>query len=329
MSKSCLVIGAGIAGLLAATELQKHGVDVVVVDKGRGVGGRMASRRLTTDAGQARADHGAQYFTVRSEPVQKLVDKWLDAGVVREWAQGFYDSDGKPHINGVPRYVGVGGMTAVAKHLAKSLTVHTATRVESVDYSGAFVAKTVDKQSFSGDMLLMTPPAEQTLALIDAGELEISAETRNHLTNIQFNPCFALMAVLDRPSLIPSPGGLWPIGGEPISWMADNQQKSVSDLPSITLHASAAFTIEQYEADRELVAQKLLAAAKPWLGDATVITWQLQRWRYSIPTVVHPDRTLLTTSPGPLAFAGDAFGGARVEGAALSGLAAAEALLNC
>ena len=328
MSKSCLVIGAGIAGLLAATELQRHGVDVVVVDKGRGVGGRMASRRLTTDAGQARADHGAQYFTVRSEPVQKLVDKWLDAGVIREWAQGFYDSDGQPHINGVPRYVGVGGMTAVAKHLAKSLNVQTATRVQAVDYSKRFVARTVDNQLFSGDMLLMTPPAEQTLALIDAGDLKISAEIRNHLTNIQFNPCFALMAVLDRPSLIPNPGGLWPVGGEPISWMADNQQKAVSDLPSITLHASATFTEQHYEDDQESVAQKLLAAAKPWIGDANVVTWQLQRWRYSIPTVVHPERTLLTTSPGPLAFAGDAFGGARVEGAALSGLAAAEALLK-
>ena len=41
--------------------------DLRVVDKGRGVGGRMASRRVDTPAGQARFDHGAQFFTTRSD----------------------------------------------------------------------------------------------------------------------------------------------------------------------------------------------------------------------------------------------------------------------
>ena len=40
-----VVVGAGVAGLTAARSLAAFS-DVVVVDKGRGVGGRLATRRI-------------------------------------------------------------------------------------------------------------------------------------------------------------------------------------------------------------------------------------------------------------------------------------------
>ncbi len=57
-----LVVGAGISGCVCAYQLSKAGHDVVVIEKGRGVGGRMATRRV----GGARIDHGAQFLTARS-----------------------------------------------------------------------------------------------------------------------------------------------------------------------------------------------------------------------------------------------------------------------
>ena len=84
---SCLIIGAGIAGLMAANELAND-FEITVLDKGRGVGGRMASRRLPFGNQMGRADHGAQYFTVYSDRFRGYVDQWLAAGVVREWSQG-------------------------------------------------------------------------------------------------------------------------------------------------------------------------------------------------------------------------------------------------
>ena len=325
MKKSCLIIGAGIAGLLAATELQKAGLDVTVLDKGRSAGGRMATRQLSADS-TACADHGAQYFTVRSDRFHSYVIRWLNAGIIREWAQGFYDSAGKQHVNGVPRYVGVNGMTAVAEHLAQALNVHTGTQVVRLDFDQGFKAEAKSGELFESNLLLMTPPAEQTLALIDSGNLVISAETRRILSNIQFNPCFAVMAQLAEPSYIPAPGGIWPIGGEPISWIADNQQKGISQQPSITIHAGAEFTKQHFNTDHDIVVERLLNASRPYIGKVTIVNYQLQRWRYSIPTALHDKATHLDTTIAPIAFAGDAFHEARVEGAALSGLAAAERL---
>src|SRR3712207_9580914 len=77
-NESCIVVGAGISGLLAARELQAEGWRVTVLDKGRGVGGRMATRRV----GGGNFDHGAQFFTVRGGRFAGLVEGWAAGGGV-------------------------------------------------------------------------------------------------------------------------------------------------------------------------------------------------------------------------------------------------------
>src|SRR4051794_21204248 len=111
------VIGAGLAGLLAARRLRDAGVDVVVRESGRVVGGRLA----TVDMGgghRGRADMGAQFFTVRSERFRGIVDDWLARSWVYEWCRGFGDPP-----DGYPRYAATGGMAELAAHLAQGLDV--------------------------------------------------------------------------------------------------------------------------------------------------------------------------------------------------------------
>ena len=122
-----VVVGAGLSGLTAAQLLQANGHHVVVLDKGRGLGGRMATRRISTpDGSTAILDHGAQFFTVRDEGFQQMVDRWITDGVVREWCRGFVAEDGHP------RYVVNNGMTALTKHIAQGLDVRTSTLVFAV-----------------------------------------------------------------------------------------------------------------------------------------------------------------------------------------------------
>jgi predicted NAD/FAD-dependent oxidoreductase len=75
--------------------------------------------------------------------------------------------------------------------------------------------------------------------------------------------------------------------------------------------------------------EALLDAAVPWLGGSRVVASQLKRWRFATPRPIWPDPCWTSEDgPGPLVLAGDAFAGPRVEGAAVSGLAAADALLS-
>ena len=76
-STQVLIVGAGISGLMAARELKKNGYQVLVLDKGRGLGGRMATRRM----GGARLDHGAQFMTARQPAFAAIIEEALAAGV--------------------------------------------------------------------------------------------------------------------------------------------------------------------------------------------------------------------------------------------------------
>ncbi|MEL6271562.1 MAG: FAD-dependent oxidoreductase, partial [Chloroflexota bacterium] len=241
--KTCLIVGAGMAGLMAATDLQNAGWSVTVFDKGRGVGGRTANRRF----GGASFDHGAQYFTVRDDRFQAYVDRWLVAGAVKEWARGFDNYAGESSSGKYPRYAGVNGMTGMAKALAENLNVHVSTTVKQIDIADDQWQLAVEPygadtlETHTADALIMTPPAEQTLTLMRSGNVALPDDAIAALEHITFNPCFAVMALLDKPGQIPAPGGIF-MPGEPISWMSDNQQKGISEPPAITIHAGPEFT---------------------------------------------------------------------------------------
>jgi predicted NAD/FAD-dependent oxidoreductase len=324
--QTVLIIGAGIAGLMAANKLVENGWRVQVVDKGRGVGGRMATRRIATADGTARIDHGAQYFTHYDPQLQPYLNKWLDAGIIRQWSTGFYTSDGIPHFNETPRYVGAAGMTALPKYLAQGIDVQTGVEIKSLRWEGEFVAIAADGADFSAETVILTPPVPQSLALLKNSNISLPTKTRSALEQIEYDPCFAVLAVLATPSQVPSPGGVWPVFPEPISWIADNQQKGISALPSVTIHGGPKFSRDHFNADPDHIANKLIEAAQEMIG-AEVIAHQLRRWRYSIPVQMFPARFALVANPAPLIFTGDAFAGPRIEGAAMSGLAAAEKLL--
>src|SRR5690349_19894515 len=120
MANTCdvVIVGAGMSGLMAAYILVAHGLRVTMLDKGTSVGGRLATRRI----GAGRADHGAQFFTVRARGFGDYVDRWLADGVVYQWTNGFSDgSIGPESFDGHPRYAVHGGMNALAKHLAGQL----------------------------------------------------------------------------------------------------------------------------------------------------------------------------------------------------------------
>ena len=171
-SADVLIVGAGLSGLLAAHELQARGLTARLLDKGRSVGGRLATRRV----GPGRADHGAQFFTVRAPEFRTWVEHWQAEGLVFVWSTGW--SNGSlvdAPSDGHPRYAVRGGMNALAKHLAQGLDVRVDTQVTSVTpTANGWQATDQAGQLFSGRALLLTPPVPQSLALLDAAGVALA-----------------------------------------------------------------------------------------------------------------------------------------------------------
>jgi renalase len=99
--KKCLIIGGGISGLIAAMVLQRNGISVTILDKGRGIGGRLATRRINHPFyGEGTFDYGAQFFTVSNPIFQSLVDEWIQNGIVKEWSRQLSGGN-KPCYQGI------------------------------------------------------------------------------------------------------------------------------------------------------------------------------------------------------------------------------------
>ncbi|MGE3310027.1 MAG: NAD(P)/FAD-dependent oxidoreductase [Limisphaerales bacterium] len=325
-----IILGAGIAGLFAARTLSDAGRRIVVFDKGRGVGGRMATRRV----GDCVADHGAQYFTARDPQFRTWVERWLKEGLVNLWSDGFATSSGRLNQNGEPRYIGSRGMTSLPKSLAVGLDVTLNATAVACRWVGgwwevAFKETEDGTEPVRARSLVLTTPVPQSLALLKTGNVTLEAEVQAALERIEYSRCLAALIQLEGASRVPPPGGLW-LDGEPVGWVADNQQKGVSPKDAgacVTIHAGPRFSLAHWEDEPDSTARKLVDAVQGWLG-SPVKSAQLHRWRFATPVVTHPARCLTQKGSGPMVFAGDAFAGPRVEGAALSGLAAGEAILS-
>jgi predicted NAD/FAD-dependent oxidoreductase len=214
-------------------------------------------------------------------------------------------------------------LTAVPKHLAHGLEIKLERQVAALRNTGdGWRIETVLGETYASRALLLTAPVPQSLALLDRGEVAIPLDVRARLEAITYERCLAVMAVLEGPSRIPAPGALQAPHRD-IAWLADNQQKGISAEPAVTIHATHEFSMAHWDADREASGRTLIAAAAEWLG-AGVKSCHVHGWRYSKPLHVEQSPALIVNEAPLLLVAGDAFGGPRVEGAALSGWAAAE-----
>ena len=317
------VVGAGLAGLMAARRLTDVGHVVTLFDKGRSPGGRLATRRI----GGARVDHGAQFFTVRSDVFAEHVARWQREGIVREWCRGFGDVP-----DGHSRYVGVDGMNAIAKHIARDLDVRCNSLVFSLSRGerseDPFVVRLDDATVFPADALIVTSPLPQSYSLLVSADTTAVPEL---LWRTDYDRTLALLAVLDRPSAMPEPGGLQ--DAPPFTFVGDNATKGISEVPALTFHADPQWSAAHWDDDHETTLAALIDLAAPFLGSAQIVEAQLKRWRFATPQAIWPEPCWSPDDGSRIALAGDAFAGPRVaksnmEGAALSGLAAAERLLD-
>jgi len=305
------IVGGGVAGLTAARALIDAGHRVTVLDKGRRVGGRLSTRLF---ANGGRADAGAQFFTVRSDEFARAVAAWQATGLVHEWCRGFASSDGHP------RYAVRGGMSQLADALAGGLDVHCSVHVERVHVEANRVAVSWPGAHGHGagklvaDAVIVTIPVPQASALLSSDVL---------MPPISYAPTLSLMVALDRGAAISPSGGLQ-LAEDPVwSFVGDNQTKGTSASPVVTLHSTSNFAASRFGEPISTVTAELLHAARPFLQGASILETQLQRWRYATPVESFPERTFATQG-GRIILAGDAFGGPRIEGAFLSGMAAAD-----
>ncbi len=222
-------------------------------------------------------------------------------------------------------------MNALAQQLAQNLNTRVKVKVATVKSLGEEGWQVEDEAGATqrARAILLTPPVPQSLLLLDHGGVALSDPDRTALEAINYYPSLTGLFVLDRQLRLPSPGAIQrPYAN--IRWIADNKRKGISpDAVVITAQAGGVYSSQLWERSDEEILAAFRVDLLPVLGEAKILESQLKRWLYAQPSNHYDERYLLATDqPAPLMFAGDAFGGPRIEGACLSGLAAGRALLE-
>ena len=315
-----LIIGAGMAGLTMARTLSDAGAQVTVAEKGRSIGGRMASRE--TEHGTF--DHGAQYVTGKSGAFRALLTGLSHDGTVQFWKPTGRDRT-------IEWHVGVPAMNQMLTPMLGGFDLRqstTATRIDRVD-NGLSVEMRAHgdegaREPEAFDRVLVTAPAPQTHAL-----LKDHGEPFGSITDAYLAPCWTLMVAFEqRIDCTHEFHRAEPGDAGALAWVARNSSKPArAGEPDLWIaNATPRWSEENLERDKKDVVAPLLDAFGGVVGDQTEpIHASAHRWRYSL--VEKPlGEPFLLSDDGRLGAAGDWCIAGRVEAAFESGRQLADAV---
>lgn len=320
------IVGAGVAGLAAARTLTKAGAQVVLFEKSRGPGGRLATRPVNGFI----FDTGATSIAPRGLGIEQVMLKELDTSELIEIQKPIYThvnmrpQRGDPVRNAVPRYTYRPGINHLAKLLANGLDVRSNTTVDRLDRQGGSFE--VEGERF--DRVLLTAPIPQaSLLLWSLGE-------SRPVANARYRSCISIMLGFDKPTPETNYHALVDVEQRhPLTWMSLESAKSPGRASegqcAMVLQMSPAYSHDHYQMEDD----KLLRDVLPWVAQLygpdyrEPIAFDTKRWKYSQPETVAVFEAV-NRNPNGVYMAGDGLSAGRVERAFESGLEAAKLMLE-
>ncbi len=323
-----VVVGAGIAGVACARELRAAGLEVRVIDRGRRLGGRLASRRLDGRP----VDLGASYLTVSDDDFRVVVDDWVARGVAFDWTDTFIvlDADAEPTTKSGPvRYGAAEGLRSLVEDLAASggIEVDQAEVVRVARVDGRLE---VDGAAAAAVVVAM-PDAQAARLLGDGLDDERAALTRESEAILALAAWWPTRTWDDVAGTDRFDGAF--VNGDPdVSWIADDGRRRGDDAPVLVAHSTPELAAQHLE-DPQAAAPRLVAAVRRALAIADEPTGHhVHRWSLARPTGER-EATYLLGEPGPsdagVGVCGDGWGPSpKVETAWRSGRDLARALAD-
>ena len=301
-----LVLGSGIAGLAAARLAQNDGKSVLVIDKGRRLGGRVSTRRQDGFV----FNHGAQFVTAKGTEFVSLLAMAKTAGSIKDWQV----SDDKIVQIGTP------SMRDLPKFMATELMIRQQTEITKITHHGGHIGF-FDKDGLvaTGRQVIITAPAAQTGKLLAGIYPELAATAGP----VSYDPCWTIMLGLEDDHGL----GTTPLRDEAagialgVPEMTRSNQQSGLGAPALTIQATGQWSQQHLQDSPQMVIEILCQIWQNLTGKPlnNISTANAHRWLYVKVTTAAPSDAPRLSNDGKLAIAGDWLSGPRVEQAFDSG----------
>lgn len=325
------VIGAGISGLVCAQQLTQAGYSVIIIDKSRGVGGRVATRRLHG----TKADHGTCYLKPKGEVLQRLINLLVQKGDLEVWTNNLHVKNHASSLVVNPQsslpYTAPEGMNVIAKFLAQGLNINRGERVNSInlDSQNQWCLTSENSQEFIAEAVVVAVPAPQAMMLLESlPENFLDNKFREKLNSVEYYPALTVMAGYSDSSQLPEWKAITFKDNSVLGWIGLDSSKRKNPVQRhFVIHSNADFAEKYFDSELEQVGREILENAAinvnlPWLNNPEWM--QVHRWRYAFPKTPLQQTCLPAETLLPLVCCGDWCGGNLVESAILSGISAAE-----
>ena len=322
MALPVAIIGAGLAGISAARALIARGHAVTIFDKGRGPGGRLATRRIEAEGRKLQFDHGAQYLRAEGAGFAAAL---AEAGTA-PWPDAARRV-GVPSMSAVPRAL-LGEIPCVASRHVGQITGGPGAWVlrhwdARLVRPGKPLPDTAPEEAGPFAAVLLTMPATQAREVLGQ-QAPLLSEA---LAAIRYAPCWAVMASFNAP--LPLPDTLRP-EAHAIGWAARDSAKPARDArqENWVIQAGPAWTRAHLELPADAIAQPLLAALAAFSAAPLPAPFMAMahRWRYSLLEAPLGEPCLWDVT-ARIGYASDGCIGGRAEAAWDSGAALAARVL--
>jgi hypothetical protein len=307
-----VVVGAGIAGVACAVQLAAAGVDVRVLERSDGPGGRMASPLV----GGRPVDIGAAYFTARDPEFSEVVKRWLTAGLVRPWtsAPAVLEAGRRGSSPGPVRYAAPDGLGSLVADLANGLTVEPGHEVRHVG-----PGPSVDGEP--ADAVVLAMPDPQAQRLLDPDSSSAAAEVAGR----EWRPVISVAAGWAQREWAAFPFAF--VNDHPVlTLVADDGDRRGDGAPVLVAHTTAE-AAHAHAADPAGAVAPVLDALRDMLRVTSAPVWsRSHHWPFASPAVAR-DRPFHLGADG-IGLAGDGWGSPRVETAWRSGTLLGRGLID-
>lgn len=295
-----IIIGAGISGINTADKIRKMRLgNVIILEKSRGIGGRMATRRTLN----TKFDHGAQFYKDRPD-FSEMHDYWIKNKITHQW----FTSDRGDH------WCSQLGMTALAKAIAKGLTILLEKQVHELHFeNNLWEVHSTKGEKWPCRNLIITSPLPQALKLfegIDKKKLLDSAALSD-IEKITYTKALIGLVTLEEYFNF-SPFGYQEFLSGDIFSITDQKIKGVSEVLALTITMSPHFSENHFEHSDEFCLKKMLESIKTIFPNLKIKEIELKKWRYCKAETFY--RNYFLEVYPKLYLIGDAFGGPSLSG---------------